>query len=116
MPAEVVRLEFVGESAGAQRAARQTVGAIREVEHQSRHTSGVMKRHAEESVAANALLTGSFTRMARSAVTAGAGFAAAYIGIAKAKDAVSTTVELAHATELLHRNLGLTVKTASGLE
>lgn len=97
----------VGQYAHANETANQRVG------RSSQQTSAKVRHHAEESVAANALLTKSFHGMARSAVTAGAGFAGAYIGFAKAKAAITTTTELAHATEILHRNTGLSIKSAS---
>jgi hypothetical protein len=97
----------VAKGAGVSARELRTLGAA------SQHTGSLVKRHAEESVAANTLLTGSFKSMARQAVTAGAGFAGAYVGIAKAKDAIATTAELAHETEILHRNTGLSVKSSS---
>lgn len=71
------------------------------------------KTRAEESVVTNAALTGSFKSMARAAVTAGAGFAAAYVGLSKAKEAVHATEELAHSTLGLERAFGLSTKAAS---
>jgi hypothetical protein len=49
----------------------------------------------------------------RNAAKYAASAAAAYVGISQAKEAVSTTTDLAKATLTLNKNLGLSVKTAS---
>jgi hypothetical protein len=54
-------------------------------------------------------LGGSLARAAKYAIGAGA----AYLSIAKAKEAVSTTLELSKATTGLNRNLGLSVNVSS---
>jgi 3D (Asp-Asp-Asp) domain-containing protein len=61
----------------------------------------------------NKRITQSFATTAKRVVASGVGIAGAYIGIAKARDAVNTTEDLAKATLALHRNLGLTTKSAS---
>lgn len=104
---------FKVDPSGARRGFAAGEASARQYGRVAERAHAGVRRRAEESVATNALLTGSFRQMARTAVTAGAGFAAAYVGLAKAKDAVKSTEELAHATEVLHRNTGLSIKSSS---
>jgi hypothetical protein len=71
--------------------------------------SGRLQRSHESLSRSTTSLGGSL----RSAAKYAAGAAAAYVGIGQAEQAVSTTTDLAKVTLGLHKNLGLSVKTAS---
>jgi hypothetical protein len=108
-----LNVTITGDATQLQRAFQRSEAAAKQFGTTTDRVHGGVKKRAEEAVTANAALTGSFRGMARAAVTAGAGFAAAYVGISKAKDAIKATEDLAHTTENLHRNFGLTTKAAS---
>lgn len=97
-----VRVSITAENKGLER----TVAGSEKIIHRLGATS---EHSSRRTAAANKVAGNSFTRLAKQA----AGVAVAYVGIAKARAAVTTTEDLAKAAQGLHRNLGLTVQEAS---
>jgi|GEM_PF-5979220 len=91
-----------------------TAGQARKLSEENQKLS---KTHGEAEQSSRRLTTattGLGASLARSAVFAGAA-GAAYLGISQARSAVTATEGLAKSTQLLHQNLGLSVKSASEL-
>lgn len=75
------------------------------------HTKALGRSTKETSTMSKA--TSTLGGALKTAALAAGSAAIAYVSIAQAKEAVSTTEDLAKSTLTLHRNLGLSVKTAS---
>jgi hypothetical protein len=111
MPSRSLTVDFIGDTASLQKELASVKRQLKGLQTATGTTSALARKNAKATVDANKLIGTSFKNAAKAAI----GLSTAYIGIAKAKDAVRTTQELAHQTIQLHRNLGLTVQTSSEL-
>jgi hypothetical protein len=89
------------------------VGDAKSIVRAAQQAGNANKKFAKETEGAHARVGRSFAGMASRAVKAGVAVGAAYASIAGAKAAVNTTEDLAKVTLSLHKNLGLSVHSAS---
>ena len=131
--AEIVSIQFQTDSERADRDVQELVNVMRRLGVETRRASGETRkqssaerqrgrdldrstRSTQRASTANRNLERGQRRLntsLRSAAKYAAGAAAGYIGISAAKNAVTTTSELAKATLTLSQNLGLSTKFAS---
>ena len=130
---EIVSIQFRSDADTADRDIRELTAAMRRLGAETKRTSTSTKsqttseRQRARAIDSSSRATERARRSTRSyslgnldlskslkSAAKSAGLAAAgYIGIAQAKQAVGATTDLAKATLSLHKNLGLSVKTAS---
>jgi rare lipoprotein A (peptidoglycan hydrolase) len=89
------------------------LGDAKSVERAYAAATGSGKKFAKNTKGFHATVGSSFGQMAKNAAKAAVGIGLAYKAIEGAKKAVETTETLASATEKLHRNFGLSIKTGS---
>lgn len=85
----------------------------KDVDRGYKHGQTAAGRFAKNTDDAHRRVGRSFLGMSKSALKGAAGVTAAYVSISQAKNAISTTQDLAKATAGLSRNLGLNTKEAS---
>ncbi len=104
-PAAILGILVKADTASANLALAKTNSELNKV-----HSSGTTATKTTSKLGTASSKASGFLRSA--AVSAG-GAALAYVSIAAAKDAITTTEDLAKATISLHKNLGLSTKSAS---
>jgi hypothetical protein len=107
---QTIRIEIIGDGHSAERELKRTATVG---EQSMRKLTQSSQRGSRQITNAHKAIGGSFVSMAKRAAAAGGAFVAAYASIHAAKDAITTTEALAKQTIVLHRNLGLSVKSAS---
>jgi hypothetical protein len=98
MPKRVLEVAIIGDASSLKRTLGSARGEVGKFSKQTDTASRGMSK---------------FRTSLGGVARAAAGAAAAYVGISQAKQAVSTTTDLAKATIGLHKNLGLTIEKAS---